>query len=192
MPECSALGHGPDEEGGGLLTARCSPPSLRANWPLGALRLLAPVGTFPAVDTHAATASPAVVPPPTAPTNIAHDFLALRPRLSGVHTRPRPCGCGRGPWCGARRAPPAPGLCHAVPEHAGHGRCDGRALIGRAVAGRNPGRRGRSDRGRRQPGRDRGARPFARRRPFAFDPARTTLRAGATRRGPLGRAQYKA
>ena len=32
------------------------------------------------------------------------------------------------------------------------------------------------------------SRPFARRRPFAFDPARTTLRACATRRGSLGRA----
>ena len=107
-----------------------------------------------------------------------------------------PAGAGDGPWCGARRAPPAPGLPviifqhprDAVPEHAGHGRCDGRTRIGRAAAGRNPGRRDRSDRGRRHHGRDRGARPFARRRPFAFDPARTTLRACATRRGPLGRA----
>ena len=63
-----------------------------------------------------------------------------------------------------------------------------RTRIGRAAAGRNPGRRGRSDRGRRLHGRDRGLRPCGRRRPFAFDPARTTLRAGTTRRGLLGRA----
>ena len=68
----------------------------------------------------------------------------------------------------------------AVPEHAGHGRCDGRTRTGRAVAGRNRGRRCRSDRGRRQPGRDRVARPFARRRELAIPPP--TLRACATPR----------
>ena len=75
----------------------------------------------------------------------------------------------------------------AVRERAEHDRCDGRG----AAAGRNRGRRCRSRRGRRLHGRDRGARPSARRRPFAFDPARTTLRACATRRGPLGRADAR-
>ena len=132
--------------------------------------------------------------------------------------RARPCGRARlcsapttpcrrvgdsGPWCGAWCAASASDLRHAsiifprayprdaVRERAEHGRCDGRTRIGRAAAGRDPGRRGRSDRGRRHHGRDRRARPFAGRRPFAFDPARTTLRACATRRGSLGRAHRR-
>ena len=93
-------------------------------------------------------------------------------------------------WCGARCAAPTPELRDgsiifprayprdAVREHAEHGRCDGRGLIGRAATGRNPGRRGRGDRGRRHHGRDRGVGPRG------AHPDRDPADADALRPGP--------
>ena len=116
--------------------------------------------------------------------------------------RPRPCGRGRlrtmvrcivrqrpRQTCAMRRSSSRARIraTQCESERSTAGAMDG-GSSDRAAAGRDPGRRCRSDRGRRHHGRYRRARPFAERRPFAFDPARTTLRAGATRRGSLGRA----